>query len=162
MADNFKYKTKYSFDIYATTDLENDLNISLASLENLRPLIPKSIDLERNIDLVGAAFNAAVVNKFNKNGDGINSETAVDLIEYFVNKPTNIEHKKQKVVGHIVNAGFTDTNNNKIIGNSAALKNKDPYYISLAAVIYKTVNKDFADVLLQSSDADSDFFNKII
>ena len=54
MADNFKYKTKYSFDIYATTDLENELNISLASLENLRPLIPKSIDLERNIDLVGS------------------------------------------------------------------------------------------------------------
>ena len=161
MADNFKYKTKYSFDIYATTDLQNDLNISLASLENLRPLIPKSIDLERNIDLVGAAFNAAVVNKFNRNGDGINSETAVDLIEYFVNKPTNIEHKKQKVVGHIVNAGFTDRENNKIIGNAAALANKDPYYISLAAVIYKTVNKDFADVLLQSSDEESECFKQI-
>ncbi len=161
MADNFKYKTKYSFDIYATTDLENELNISLASLENLRPLIPKSIDLERNIDLVGAAFNAAVVNKFNRNGDGIDSETAVDLIEYFVNKPTNIEHKKQKVVGHIVNAGFTDADKNKIIGNAAALATKDPYYISLAAVIYKTVNKDFADVLLQSSDEDSDYFKQI-
>ena len=70
---------------------------------------------------LGAAFNAAVVNKFNRNGDGIDSETAVDLIEYFVNKPTNIEHKKQKVVGHIVNAGFTDADKNKIIGNAAAL-----------------------------------------
>ena len=161
MSTNFKYKTRYDFTVHASTDLEDELNISQASLENLRPLIPKSINLDRNIDLVGTAFNAAVVNKFNKNGDGINSETAVDLIDYFVNKPTNIEHKKQKVVGHIVNAGFTDLNNEKIIGNGAALKNDDPYYISLAAVVYKTVNKDFADVLLQSSDEDSSYFNKI-
>ncbi len=161
MSDKFKYKTEYLFDIYATTDLEKDLNISLASLENLKPLIPKSIDLERNVDLIGVAFNAAIVNKFNRNGDGIDSETAVELIDYFIHKPTNIEHKKQKVVGHIVNAGFTDLNNDKIIGNGAALATKDPYYISLASVIYKTVNKDFADVLLRSSDKDDPYFKKI-
>ncbi len=114
MTDKFKYTTEYLFDVYATTDLENELNISVASLDNLKPLIPKSIDLDRNVDLVGVAFNAAIVNKFNRNGDGIDSETAVDLIDYFVHKPTNIEHKKQKVVGHVVNAGFTDLNNDKI------------------------------------------------
>ena len=43
-----KYTTTYDCEVYATTDLENDLNISRASLENLKPLIPKSIDLERN------------------------------------------------------------------------------------------------------------------
>ena len=156
-----KYTTTYDCEVYATTDLQNDLNISQASLENLKPLIPKSIDLERNVDLIGAAFNAALVNKFNKNGDGISSETAVDLIDYFVNKPTNIEHKKQKVVGHIVNAGFTDIDNEKIIDNATALYNKEPYYISLAAVIYKTVNKEFADMLLRSSEETDDHFNKI-
>ena len=161
MEAKFKYKTEFNFDIHATSDFENELNISKASLDNLKPLIPKSIDLERNVDLIGAAFNAAVVNKFNRNGDGINLETAVEVIDYFINKPTNIEHKKQKVVGHIVNAGFTDLNNDKIIGNGAALKNKDPYYISLAAVVYKTVNKDFADVLLQSSDPESPYHKKI-
>ena len=79
----FKYKTSFSFSIYATNDLENDLSISLASLNNLRPLIPSSVDLEKNIDLVGVAFNAAVVNKFNKNGDGIDSETADEILKYF-------------------------------------------------------------------------------
>jgi hypothetical protein len=161
MDNHFKYKTEYTFDIYATSDLENDLQISQASLDNLRPLIPKSINLDRNVDLIGAAFNAAVVNKFNRNGDGIDSETAVDVIDYFINKPTNIEHNKQKVVGHIVNAGFTDLKNDKIIGNGAALKEKDAYFISLAAVIYKTVNKAFADVLLQSSEEGNSFHNKI-
>lgn len=161
MSAKFKYKTEYNFDVFATTDLENDLQISTASLENLRPFIPKSIDLDRNVDLVGAAFNAAIVNKFNRNGDGIDSKTAVDLIDYFIHKPTNIEHKKQKVVGHIVNAGFTDIENEKIIGNGAALNNNDPFYISLASVIYKTVNPEFANVLLDSSDEDSNYFHKI-
>ena len=43
MSDKFKYKTEYIFDIYATTDLERDLDISTASLETLRPFIPKSV-----------------------------------------------------------------------------------------------------------------------
>jgi len=64
MEAKFKYKTEFNFDIHATSDFENELNISKASLDNLKPLIPKSIDLERNVDLIGAAFNAAVVNKF--------------------------------------------------------------------------------------------------
>ncbi len=161
MSAKFKYKTEYNFDVFATTDLENDLQISTASLDNLRPFIPKSIDLDRNVDLVGTAFNAAIVNKFNRNGDGIDSKTAVDLIDYFIHKPTNIEHKKQKVVGHIVNAGFTDIENEKIIGNGAALNNNDPFYISLASVVYKTVNPEFANVLLESSDEDSNYFQKI-
>ena len=57
--------------------------------------------------------------------------------------------------------GYSGPKGSKIIGNAAALATKDPYYISLAAVIYKTVNKDFADVLLQSSDEDSDYFKQI-
>ena len=39
MSTNFKYKTRYDFTVHATNDLENELNISQASLENLRPLI---------------------------------------------------------------------------------------------------------------------------
>jgi hypothetical protein len=157
----FKYKTSFNFSIYATNDLENDLSISLASLNNLRPLIPSSVDLEKNIDLVGVAFNAAVVNKFNKNGDGINSETADEILKYFVYKPTNIEHKKEKVVGHIVNAGFTDLNNDKILTSKEAISRKTPYYISLAAVVYKTVNTEFANALIQASDPESEAYNKI-
>ena len=54
--------------------------------------------------------------------------------------------------GHIVNAAFTDMGNEKIL-NTAKLENKeDPFYISLAAVIYKTVNAEFAELLLKASD----------
>tara|TARA_Y100000310_G_scaffold167527_1_gene167299 strand:+ start:3102 stop:4679 length:1578 start_codon:yes stop_codon:yes gene_type:complete len=161
MSGPYRFKTEFNFEVFATDDLEKDLSISVASLDNLKPLIPKGIDLDRNIDLVGAAFNAAIVNKFNRNGDGINSATAKDLVDYFVHKPTNIEHKKNKVVGHIVNAAFTDMGNEKIL-NTPKLEDKvDPFYISLAAVIYKTVNPEFAELLLKASDPSDVDYNKV-
>ena len=72
------------------------INVSEANIENLRSLVPTSVDLKKNIDLMGVAFNAAVVNEFNKNGDGINAETAIDCIQQFIHKPTNIEHNKKE------------------------------------------------------------------
>ena len=78
MSKEYKYTTTFENIIFASSDIE-DSNISQASLESLRPLIPASIDLDKNIDLLGVAFNAAVVNKFNKNGDGIDSEAAVKI-----------------------------------------------------------------------------------
>jgi len=131
MSEPYKFTTQFDFEVFATDDLEKDLNISVASLDNLKPLIPQGIDLDRNIDLVGAAFNAAIVNRFNRNGDGIDSATAKDLIGYFVHKPTNIEHKKQRVVGHIINAAFTDMENDKILNTAKLEQRVDPFYISL-------------------------------
>ena len=82
MTTPYKFKTQFDFEVFATDDLENELSISVASLDNLKPLIPKGIDLDRNIDLIGAAFNAAIVNRFNRNGDGISSTTAKELLDY--------------------------------------------------------------------------------
>ena len=56
--------------------------LSQASLEPLKGLMPKSVNLEKNVDLVGAAFNAAVVNKFNKEvveGSGFYFNTERDV-----------------------------------------------------------------------------------
>ncbi len=66
---------------------------------------------------MGVAFDAAVVNQFNRNDDGIDSETAVQIAPYFIHKPTNIEHKKQRVVGHIVNSAFSSYGENKILSD---------------------------------------------
>jgi hypothetical protein len=74
--------------------------------EAAKSLIPEDFDPSDNIDVLPVVFNLAVVNEFNKNGDGIDSATAVDAVKRFINKPINIEHKKQKIVGHIINASF--------------------------------------------------------
>ena len=67
---NFKYKTKFDVSLRQCSIGDNSF-ISKASLENLKSLLPSNqIDLSKNIDLMGVAFDAAVINQFNKNDDG--------------------------------------------------------------------------------------------
>ena len=91
----YKYTTKLEYEVVASAS-SLDSYVSKASLENLKPLIPDSVDFDKNIDLLGVAFNAAVVNRFNKNGDGIDSATAVEISDYFIHKPTNVRNIKRQ------------------------------------------------------------------
>jgi hypothetical protein len=162
MNSQFKYKAQFSDIISASNDIKSsELEISQASLDSLKSLIPEDVDLDKNIDLLAVAFNGAVVNKFNKNGDGIDSESAISILDQFKHKPTNIEHKKQQVVGHIVSASFSDFETNEIISKEEAAKTKNPFNIALASLIYKTVNPEFASLVEKSVDPESEFFHNV-
>tara|TARA_R110000782_G_scaffold187481_2_gene277640 strand:+ start:4374 stop:5990 length:1617 start_codon:yes stop_codon:yes gene_type:complete len=128
--------------------------ISQASLDHLRPLIPEEVDLTKNIDLLGVAFNAAVVNKFNKNGDGIDTQTAIAIKDYFINKPTNIEHQKEKVVGHIISSSFSDYGTNELLEDEEVGSTNSPFNIALGALVYKVVNPSFARMLEQTDEGE--------
>jgi hypothetical protein len=158
----FKHKASFKNDIAASCvdGTCKRFQISEASLQSLKALIPEDVDLAKNIDLLGVAFNAAVVNKFNKNGDGIDTETALAVNDYFIHKPTNIEHNKEKVVGHIVSSSFSGFENNELIEPEALRGTKDPFNISLGALVYKIVNPGFANMLERSKEGE-DFHNII-
>ena len=128
--------------------------ISQASLDHLRPLIPAEVDLTKNIDLLGVAFNAAVVNKFNKNGDGIDTKTAIAIKDYFINKPTNIEHNKERVVGHIISSSFSNYGTNELLSDEGVELLNSPFNIALGALVYKVVNPSFARMLEQTEEGD--------
>lgn len=148
--------------IIASADIDKEkLQISQASLDSLKTLMPESIDLDKNIDLVGVAFNAAVVNKFNKNHDGIGTETALSVADCFMHKPTNIEHKKQRIVGHIVSSAFSTYGENELINAEELRGTRDPFNIALGAVVYRMVDKKFADLINQSADPDSPLHNQV-
>ena len=160
---NFKYKTSFATTSLCVSKLDFKQHFSLASLDNLKDLIPKDeVDLNENIDLLGVAFNAALVNRFNKNDDGIDTDTALRITKLFKHKPTNIEHKKEKIVGHILTTAFSRYGDSKILSQEELFGNEDPFNISLGAVVYKFVNKDFAKALEDSSkNPDSEFYKKI-
>ena len=83
---------------------EKDKYLSKASLDKLKFLFP-NIDLENDFDLLPVAFNAAVINKNNKNGDLIsvdpdggpyicvNRVITIDKKDYIV---TNINKYEKK------------------------------------------------------------------
>lgn len=152
--NSFKYTSRFESEIHASC-IDGSckmFNISEASLESLKTLIPDEVDLNRNIDLLGVAFNAAVVNKFNRNGDGIDTDTAISIKDYFINKPTNIEHEKQKIVGHIISSSFSQYGTNELMEDEDLKNESRPFNIALGALVYKIVNPPFAKMVEQSQE----------
>ena len=162
MGKPMKYTTSFSSQI-SSVKPDTDIQESIAreSLESLKEIAPSSIDWDQNADLLGVAFNAALANRFNKNGDGIDAETAIKIKDYFIHKPTNIEHQKTKIVGHVVGASLSDYKTSTIISSEAASSYKAPFNISLSAVLYRTVNPDFINLVERSVDEEDELFQKI-
>ena len=91
---------------------EKDKYLSVASLNKLRKFLPE-INTEENVDLLPVAFDACVVNRVNKNGDVIDGETAAKIAKNFINKPINIEHNRNQVIGCILSASFSKFGSNE-------------------------------------------------
>lgn len=157
---SYKYTTFFEAPVEVCKINENSF-ISKASLDNLHSLVPQNINFEDNIDLIGVAFNAAVVNKFNKNGDGMDTDTAIAFTKNFLHKPTNIEHNKEKIVGHIASVGFSEYGSSQILTPEEVRGKNDMFNISLGAVVYRSANKAFADLLERSTDPNDSYYQKI-
>ena len=157
----FKYKTvleNISFACYENSD--ERFKVSKASLDELKKLSPK-VDFNENPDLLGVSFNLAVPNMINNNGDGISGATASKIAKRFINKYLNIEHNKERVVGHITNYSFNTLPDNQFISDQDVGKTLDPVYLSVAGVVYRTVDKKFTSLMLRNSDAKDSLFNSI-
>jgi hypothetical protein len=127
-----------------------------------KSLMPESFDAEKNIDVLPVVFNLAVVNKFNQNDDGIKTSVAMDLVKQFVNKPINIEHMKDKIVGHIINASFSDKQPEYEDNEIEAYKDrKDPFYITAAGIIYRHIFPSLSEKLIQASDPDNENYQSL-
>jgi hypothetical protein len=157
----FKYSTILDNVAVACYGISDErFKVSKASLEELKKLSPK-IDFEDNPDLLGVSFNLAVPNMINNNGDGISGATASKIAKRFMNKYLNIEHNKERVVGHITNYSFNKISDNKFLTEEEVGQTLDPVYLSVAGVIYKTVDKKFTSLMLRNSDPKDSFYNSI-
>ena len=107
-----KYTTIFSSKIKPLVSEEKDKYLAMASLLEVSDFVPE-LDTDTNIDLLPIAFNACVANRVNKNGDVIDTETALEIYKNFINKPINIEHTRQKVIGTILTAGFSEFGTDK-------------------------------------------------
>ena len=110
----------------------------MASLVDVGDFVP-NIDTEKNIDLLPIAFNACVANRVNKNGDVIDTPTAIEIYENFVNKPINIEHNRERVVGAILTAGFSEFGTDKPLTAEQVAETNTPFNITLGGIVWKVV-----------------------
>jgi hypothetical protein len=158
-----------TFDCDLTPSKDSNLLNLLSShasdgaIENLSELVPEVVDKNNNIDLLGVAFNAAVVNEFNKNHDGISTASTLECIDRFKHKPLNLEHDQKRVVGHIINAEFSDFDTNEVIKDRSEIDPLSAKKINIACggVVYKTVNSQFSELLERSFDENDPIYRKI-
>ena len=156
----FQYKTIFSSQIRAAVSEERDKYLALASLINVGDFIP-DIDLENNVDLLPVAFNAFVANRVNKNGDVIDTETAIAIYENFLIKPINIEHDRSRVIGTILTSGFSEFGTDKSLTLEQVKGMVGPFNVTLGGVIWKIVNDEIANFIEDSSDPTSENYLKV-
>lgn len=157
---NYKYTTIFSSEIKPLVSEDKDKFLAQASLEEVGSFIPE-IDTESNYDLLPVAFNAAVANRVNKNGDVIDTETAIAIYKNFVNKPINIEHNRDKVIGVILTAGFSKFGTDDPMTEEEAKASVEPFNITLGGVIWKVANSALANVIENSADPTSEDYLKV-
>ena len=155
MKKQTKFLTTFSnIKIRPVVSEEKDKYLSIASLEKLKKFLP-DINTEDNIDLLPIAFDACVVNRVNKNGDVIDGETAAKITKNFINKPINVEHNRNQVIGCILSASFSKFGSNESLSSEEVKSMKQPFNITLGGVIWKVVNKEIAEQIEESNDPTS-------
>ena len=157
---DFKYKTIFSSTIKPLVSEEKDKYLAMASLMQIGELVPE-IDTKKEIDLLPIAFNAAVVNRVNKNGDVIDTKTAMAVYKSFINKPINIEHNRQRVIGTILSATFSEFGTDVPLTEEQAAERTSPFNITLGGVVWKVVNNELTDMIEEASDPTSEYYQKI-
>ena len=157
---DFLYNTTFSSVLRPLVSEEKDKYLALASLAEVGGFIP-NVDTEKNVDLLPVAFNAAVVNRVNRNGDVIDSLTALASYKDFINKPINFEHNRERIVGVILTAGFSEFGSDTPLTEDQVKDLKGPYNITLGGVIWKIANPNLATMIEDSSDSTSVNYQKI-
>ena len=155
-----KYTTIFSSHIRPLVSEEKDQHLALASMVDLEKFVPE-VDTDANYDLLPVAFNAFVANRVNKNGDVVDTETAIAMHKNFVNKPVNIEHNRKSVIGTILTAGFSSFGDDKPLSEEEVKDMKGPFNVTLGGVIWKITDKELADKIENSSDPTSDDYMNI-
>ena len=149
-----KYTTTFSSVIKPVVSEEKDKYLALASMVELEKFLPQ-VDVEKNVDLLPVAFNAFVANRVNKNGDVVDTDTAIAMHDNFVNKPINIEHNRKSVVGTILTAGFSRFGSDEPVTKEELKDTKEPFNVTLGGVVWKIVDQNLADKIESSSDPTS-------
>lgn len=155
-----KFTTIFSSEIKPLVSEEKDKYLAMASLVEVGEFVP-DIDTRKNVDLLPVAFNACVINRANKNGDVVNTPTAIAMYKDFINKPINIEHNRDRVVGVILATGFSEFGTDKPLTEEEAKELKGPFNITLGGVVWKVVNNRLSDIIENASDPTSDDYLKI-
>lgn len=156
----FTFKTIFaSIQVKSLVSKSKDEYLASASLAEVGKFIPNVG--EKNVDLLPVAFNACVINRVNKNTDVVDTKTALGFYKAFINKPINLEHDRKKVIGVILNAGFSKFQTDEPLTEDQVTKMTDPFNITLGGVIWRVVSPETSNLIEDSNDPTSENYQII-
>ncbi len=147
---DFKYTAKFEIQAKADFQFLNFKQGAFAAespLNNLRGLLPAQEIIDANDDLRYIACNLAVVNMVNANDDGITANVAAAITPYFVDRPVNLQHNRDVVIGHVISSGFSKFSNSELIAELDG-ETKESFNIAMGAVLYRVCNDYVTDELV--------------
>lgn len=155
----FKYRASFSSYIRGINVIKGKKEAK-AALDNLKSIIPA--DVMDNEALLPICFNACVINRANKNGDIMGTDTGLSIYQKFNHSQVNAEHNRDNIIGHVVGTALSSFDENYAIGAGSEILDpmtlaggKDPFNIALSAVIYKVLGTNLEDMITNASDPSS-------
>ena len=157
----FKYNTIFSAQIEAVDSIDISSKEIKASIESLKDLMPPYIDLDEDPAILYVVGNLAVADLVNLNDDCITAEDTIKVYKKFERQQCNIEHNREKVVGYILKCGLSEKGTDRIISEQEALESGKPFNIATVAAIWRVVNPELCDFILEASSPLSPNYKKL-
>ena len=156
----FKDKAKFTALARCPLGRHPDSLLAKASLISLKSALPEG--QENHPDLLAIAGNAFVANLVNANGDSIGTEDALLLYPTFVNKPINLEHEEDKIVGSITKSFLTSFDvdyklggGSDVITDETVKDSNDPFNVAVGGYVYADIFPHVAEKIQSSNDPES-------
>lgn len=147
-------------------DESKDKYLSHASVNKLKKLIPE-INGYKNSDLLPIAFNAYVANRVNANDDLVSADTAISMRDGFINKPINVEHNRNHIIGCILKSGFSRFGSDEPFEEDELIDYLltegvgSPFNSALGGVLWRVAGEGIANYIEDCSDPSSANYNAI-
>ena len=166
----FKNKHKYStvftsnsnVKIYAPS--QEDRHLAKASIEKLRPFLPKDVNLDENYDLIGMTTVAAAANRVNMNHQYVDGAILRKVAPLFHFKQVNWEHGSD-IVGCLTSHSWTEFGTDERLSDERLdelIAKQEPFNLVLSGYIWrKALGDDQYEKIEESNDPASSLYGQL-
>src|SRR6266498_4104234 len=157
----FKYKISFSSKVKVLGKNFKNLDLSTASLDQLKKFIPNiESDAQKEL-LLPVAFNSCVAGMINLNNHGIDIDTGLKIYKDFIGSFCDLEHNRQQLVGCIVSAHLSEFGTDEELTEKEAEKNNKPFNLTLGAILWRIINEKFCNLVEECANPNSSNYEEI-
>lgn len=159
MPKEFKYKHRFEgSNVKIFNPSEEDRYVAKASYQNLQAFLPKDVDFNKSLDLLGVSFSSFVANRANKNGQTISGEDAKKILPTFLRRPIDKDHKRTDIIGVITNYGFSEFGTERPLSEAEVdelILKQEPFNANMGGVLWRICDPEYIENLVAINSSDS-------